>query len=345
MDNMHTQTCPVLSSSTPDAPIPSLHRAASDDLTVPSSAPLSPFFLSCLTLSQAAWDAERQEKLQALRTLYARSMLMLGQAQKQVRLIPPSLHALPRFPPSPAFSPHIHPPSLLIPPSSLQAVAAVTTEIEGAREHAGVWERLAAVSLERGAGASMAVDATSRTALLTNDEAIYRAEVARAAALHERRQARRFSASATAAGASGGGGAGGGPHDASAGAPGGGDSKYQSVPPHVPPRESPFYGPYGVNRTATLDAGASSVSTSLMRVPQRGPQDHSSVIRVPLVMVRSQESDGPTGAEAGEAEAKALAAKREEERRRAAEREAGAVRRGSSAGRMLRESREGESGD
>jgi hypothetical protein len=230
-----------------------------------------------------------------------------------------------------------------------EAASAVAADLEGAREHARAWEVLATATVARGEGAATAVDTTRRAALLSNDEALYRSEVQRAAALHTRREARRFSASSTShlhnprssssAHPPPGGGGGSGDGDGAAAA---GD-RYGKPTLHVPPRESPFYGPYGVDGAEhlTLPGAGVVIASALPRVPQVGPPDLSSVIRVPVVTERATMALDQGAAAAAAAASRELEARRAVEGELAATRTRNAGRRGSGAGRQAREAREG----
>ena len=271
-----------------------------------------------VALKKREWENERHAQLEALRAQFAASLLAVGKAQKDAAL-------------------------------------SLSEELEGAKAHAPVWAALAEATVIRGMDAEKTELLKRLDGSLNKDEGIFRSEVMKAAALHERRDARRR-ASVTSTGGKSGASLSQSqylssfPHshnetfeDTSA-PPGGGSGRYSISrvsgykEPH--PRR-PYNGPYAVEvaphasvvlktmssppppPTAMLQSSSSSLNSSpvvrgaLPRVPQGGPPDRASIVRVPTLLVREapQSSLSSTiprgGGGIGEDETPAAAAARE----------------------------------
>ena len=239
-----------------------------------------------VALKKREWENERHAQLEALRAQFAASLLAVGKAQKDAAL-------------------------------------SLSEELEGAKAHAPVWAALAEATVIRGMDAEKTELLKRLDGSLNKDEGIFRSEVMKAAALHERRDARRR-ASVTSTGGRSGASLSQSqylssfPHshnetfeDTSA-PPGGGSGRYSISrvsgykEPH--PRR-PYNGPYAVEvaphasvvlktmsspppPTAMLQSSTSSLNSSpvvrgaLPRVPQGGPPDRASIVRVPTLLVR-----------------------------------------------------------
>ena len=234
-----------------------------------------------VALKKREWENERQVQLEALRAQFAASLLAVGKAQKDAAL-------------------------------------SLSEELEGAKAHAPVWAALAEATVIRGIDAEKTEMLKRLDGSLNKDEGIFRSEVMKAAALHERRDARRRASVTSTSGKSG---------TTSSqylssypqshnetyednSAPPGGGGRYSVSrvsgykEPH--PRR-PYSGPYAVevapNASVVLkttsppphppaDLQASQFSSnpvvrgSLPRVPQGGPPDRASIVRVPTLIVR-----------------------------------------------------------
>jgi len=302
---------------------------------------------------QAEWEARRDAQLAALRAQYGNSLLALGAAQRDAAL-------------------------------------AVEREFEGARAHAPVWRALARAAVARAGAAERAREAAAVDARLAADESVFRGEVMRAAALRERRAARRRGSSAggrrAAAAAAAAAAASDRYRPSSAAGP---DARAQPPPgrPYAGPNAvevapalralhkgaaqaqaqaealraaaaSPSGGEGAEDEGAGAGARAGGARGQLLRVPQGGPPDRASVVRVPTLLVRAggDGSDGGGSGSEGEGEggggggsaaaaarraAEALEAARLESGERESARQRAAARRGSSAARAAREAREG----
>lgn len=150
----------------------------------------------------------------------------------------------------------------------------------------------------------------------------------KAAALHHRRNARRLSSASTTTSTH--------IHSYS--------DRYGHPVVHQPPRDSPFYGPYGIQETNHLVTKDTIVSSTLQRVNQKGPVSETSVIRVPVLTMKTTEEykhNEENGFNAGQRTAEEFEQQRIQAGKEARIRERQASRRGSSAGRQLREQREG----
>jgi hypothetical protein len=146
----------------------------------------------------------------------------------------------------------------------------------GAAEHAEAWETLARATLKRGEDARRIVQhkaSAYRPGPIEVDAALYRAEVNRHAAMHSRREARKAAAAKPQGG-----------RPASAPHPAG--DRYGRPHARLVSRINPRYGPDGVDPpVAATVAGDEAVQTQ-PRVPQDGPPDYTSVVRVAVTAAR-----------------------------------------------------------
>jgi hypothetical protein len=236
-----------------------------------------------VALKKQEWENERQAQLVALRSQFAASLLAVGKAQKD-------------------------------------AAISLSDELEGAKAHAPVWAALAEATVIRGIDAEKTEMLKRLDGSLNKDEGIFRSEVMKAAAIHERRDARRRASISSTSGKS---------VSSSSrylssihqfhndtffenSAPPGGDGRYSisRVSGYREPNpRKPYNGPYAVDvaphasivlkssnsQTIPLSQPsniAHQISTTpdihgaLPRVPQGGPPDRASVVRVPTLLVR-----------------------------------------------------------
>ena len=255
-----------------------------------------------VALKKQEWENERQTQLVALRSQFAASLLAVGKAQKD-------------------------------------AAISLSEELEGAKAHAPVWAALAEATVIRGIDAEKTEMLKRLDGSLNKDEGIFRSEVMKAAAIHERRDARRRASISSTSGKS---------VSSSSKyfssipqshndtiyenlAPPGGDGRYSisRVSGYREPNpRNPYNGPYAVDvaphasivlkssnsQTKPLSQPSNithQISTTpvihgaLPRVPQGGPPDRASVVRVPTLLVRETShllATAPIGGGGGKAD-------------------------------------------
>jgi len=250
------------------------------------------------------------------------------------------------------------------------AVIEVTSDLSAAVAGNSPWGTLATATVERGLRAKAKSDKDRFLAARAGDAALYRSEVARAAAGEERERAARAASAEHESGGrrrrrSSGGTVMSGRRASGTGA-GGCEESWSSTsgraaassgthpllspgtPPlgTLPPLLSPFYGPHALaGVSAAVEEGGSgrTVVGGLPRLPSHGPLNvHTqSSVRAPYMAERVREGDG-----AGLAAAAAIKERGELERVRLAAGEAAtaaartASRRGSAAGQSMREPKE-----